>query len=72
MEPHRSIDHDAPLSYRGARQLLGLIVLLVISAFILRALESVLLLFAIVLLVAMVLNPIVVWLQRHRFPRARR
>ena len=51
MEPHRSIDQNAPLSYRGARQLLGLIVLLVISAFILRALESVLLLFAIVFLV---------------------
>ena len=69
MEPHRSIDQNTPLSYRGARQLLGLIVLLVIIAFILRALESVLLLFAIVFLVAMVLNPIVVWLQRHRFPR---
>jgi putative permease len=69
MEPHRPIDQDAPLSYRGARQLLGLIVLLVIIAFILHALESVLLLFAIVFLLAMVLNPIVVWLQRHRFPR---
>lgn len=68
--PDRSIPQDAPLSYRGARQLLGLIVLLVIIAFILRELESVLLLFAIVFLVAMVLNPIVVWLQRHRFPRA--
>jgi putative permease len=70
MEPsHRPIDQDAPLSYRGARQLLGLIVLLVIIAFMLHALESVLLLFAIVFLLAMVLNPIVVWLQRHRFPR---
>jgi predicted PurR-regulated permease PerM len=69
MEPHRSIDQNAPLSYRGARQLLGLVVLLVIIAFILRALESVLLLFAIVFLLAMVLNPIVVWLQRHRVPR---
>jgi predicted PurR-regulated permease PerM len=70
MEPaHRSIDHDAPLSYRGARRLLGLVVLLVIGAFILRALQSVLLLFAIVFLLAMVLNPIVVWLERRRFPR---
>jgi predicted PurR-regulated permease PerM len=70
MEPvHRSIDPDAPLTYRGARQLLGLVILLVIVAFILRALESVLLLFAIVFLVAMVLNPIVVWLQRKRIPR---
>ena len=67
--PHRPIDPNAPLSYRGARQLLGLVVLLVIIAFILRALQSVLLVFAIVFLLAMVLNPIVVWLQRHRFPR---
>ena len=67
--PNRSIAQDEPLSYRGARQLLGLVVLLVIIALILRALESVLLLFAIVFLVAMVLNPIVVWLERHRFPR---
>ena len=67
--PNRSIAHDKPLSYRGARQLLGLVVLLVIIALILRALESVLLLFAIVFLVAMVLNPIVGWLERHRFPR---
>ncbi|HEX4638099.1 MAG TPA: AI-2E family transporter [Chthoniobacterales bacterium] len=70
MEPaHRSIDPDAPLSYRGARQLLGLVILLVIIAFILRELQSVLLLFAIVFLVAMVLNPIVVWLERRRLPR---
>jgi len=67
--PDCSIAQNEPLSYRGARQLLALVVLLVIVALILRALESVLLLFAIVFLVAMVLNPIVVWLERHRFPR---
>lgn len=60
---------DAPLSYRGARRILGLVVLLVVGAFVLRALESVLLLFAIVLLLAMVLNPVVVSLQRHGLPR---
>jgi len=58
--PDCSIAQNEPLSYRGARQLLALVVLLVIVALILRALESVLLLFAIVFLVAMVLNPIVV------------
>jgi hypothetical protein len=42
---HFSAD-DAPLSYRGARRILGLVVLLVVGAFILRALESILLLFA--------------------------
>ena len=68
--PDRSIAQDAPLSYRGARRLLGLVLLLVIIAFILHALQSVLLLFAIVFLLAMVLNPIVAWLQRRRFPRA--
>src|ERR1700730_4267850 len=60
---------DAPLSYRGARRILGLVVLLVVGAFILHALESILLLFAVVFLLAMVLNPIVVWLRRHGIPR---
>ena len=36
-------DHDAdehaPLSYRGARRILGLVVLLIILAFILRSLQ---------------------------------
>jgi predicted PurR-regulated permease PerM len=36
---------------------------------ILRALEPIILLFALVVLLAMVLNPIVVWLQKHRMPR---
>src|SRR6266478_6026090 len=60
---------DAPLSYRGARRIVGLVILIVVGAFILHALESVLLLFAVVFLLAMVLNPIVVSLQRHGIPR---
>src|SRR5438132_2592615 len=60
---------DAPLSYRGARRIVGLVVLLVVGAFILHSLESVLLLFAVVFLLAMVLNPIVVSLQRRGIPR---
>src|SRR5438034_1661079 len=64
---HRN--QDAPLSYRGARHIVGLVFLLVIAWFVLRSLQPVVLLFAIVFLVAMVLNPIVVWLQKHHVPR---
>src|SRR4029450_7564483 len=62
-------NQDAPLSYRGARYIVGLVFLLVIAWFVLRSLQPVVLLFAIVFLVAMVLNPIVVWLQKHHVPR---
>jgi predicted PurR-regulated permease PerM len=60
---------DNALTYRGARRLLGLIVLLIIGWSILQSLRSVLLLFAIVFLIAMVLNPILVWLEARRIPR---
>src|SRR5881392_1835272 len=62
-------NQDAPLSYRDARHIVGLVFLLVIVWFILRSLQPVVLLFAVVFLLAMVLNPIVVWLQRHNIPR---
>src|SRR5213592_5225032 len=65
-------DHQnqhAPLSYRGAHRIVWLAFLLVIVWFVLRSLQSVVLLFAIVFLLAMVLNPIVVWLRKHHVPR---
>ena len=62
-------NQDAPLSYRGARRIVWLIFLLVIAWFVLRSLQSMVLLFAIVFLLAMVLNPIVVWLRKHHVPR---
>src|SRR6266480_3818579 len=62
-------NQDAPLSYRDARRIVGLVFLLVIVWFILRSLQPVVLLFAIIFLLAMVLNPIVVWLQKHHVPR---
>ncbi len=62
-------NQDAPLSYRDARRIIGLVFLLVIVWFILRSLQPVVLLFAIIFLLAMVLNPIVVWLQKHHVPR---
>src|SRR2546427_3019872 len=59
----------APLSYRGAYRVVWLAFLLIIVWLILRSLVSVVLLFAIVFLLGMVLNPIVVWLQKHHVPR---
>lgn len=67
--PNDADEERAPLSYRGARRIVGLVVLLIIGAFILSSLQSVLLLFAIVFLLAMVLNPVVVWLEKRRVPR---
>src|SRR5580765_682833 len=67
-ETHRENPH-APLSYYGARRIVWLIFFVLIIWLILRALQPVILLFALVFLLAMVLNPIVVWLQKHRVPR---
>lgn len=62
-------DVHAPLSYHGAWRIVWLVFLLFIIWLILRALEPVILLFALVFLLAMVLNPIVVWLEKHHIPR---
>ena len=67
-ETHREDPH-APLSYHGAWHIVWLVFFLFIVWLILRALQPVILLFALVFLVAMVLNPIVVWLHKHRVPR---
>ena len=65
----RHADEHAPSIYRDARRLVGLILLLVIAWFLVRAVAPVLLLFAIVFLLAMVFNPFVVMLERHRIRR---
>src|SRR5436305_7442559 len=62
-------DTHAPLSYHGARRIVWLVFLLFILWLVLRALQPITLLFALVFLFAMVLNPIVVWLEKHRIPR---
>jgi putative permease len=67
-EMHREDPH-APLSYYGARRIVWLVFFVFITWLILRALQPIILLFALVFLLAMVLNPIVVWLQKHRIPR---
>jgi putative permease len=58
-----------PLSYTDLKRCLGLVVLLILAAFLVWALKSILLLFAVVFLVAMVLNPIVAFLQRKGMNR---
>src|SRR5207253_10067851 len=67
--PQEKHDELGPFAYRDARRLLILIVLLIVGWLLLRALVPVLLLFGIVILLAMVLNPLVVWLERRRIPR---
>jgi putative permease len=66
---HPDKDDHLPLTNSGARRIVALVVFLVLGWFILRSLHSVLLLFAVVFLIAMVLNPFVVWLEKHRVPR---
>jgi predicted PurR-regulated permease PerM len=67
-EPVHENEH-APLSYHGARRIVRLVFLLFIVWLILRALQPVILLFVLVFLLAMVFNPVVVWLEKHRVPR---
>ncbi len=62
-------DEHGPFTYRDARRLLVLLVLLIAGWLLLRALVPVLLLFGIVILLAMVLNPLVIALERRRVPR---
>src|SRR5207249_12195038 len=62
-------NQDTPLSYRGAWRIVWLVFLLIVVFLILRALQPVNLLFALVFLLAMVLNPIVVWLRKRHVPR---
>jgi len=61
-------DHTA-LTYRGARRIVLLVLLLYVAWVVLNALQSILLLFAVVFLLAAVLNPVVAWLERRRVPR---
>ena len=60
--------HSA-LTFQGARRIVGLVLLLLVIWVVLHALQSIVLLFAVVFLVAAVLNPAVVWLVNRRVPR---
>jgi putative permease len=61
--------NGSPLTYTDLKRWLGLLVLLILGALLVTALKSIVLLFAVVFLVAMVLNPIVVFLERTHLPR---
>jgi putative permease len=68
----KEFEHEnqhAPLSYHDAWRIVWLVFLLIIVGLILRALQPVILVFALVFLLAMVLNPIVVWLRKRHVPR---
>jgi predicted PurR-regulated permease PerM len=62
-------ENDAPIAYSGARRIVWLVLLIAIGWTVLTSLRSVVLLFAIVFLLAMMLNPVVNWLERRRIPR---
>jgi len=69
-EENQSTEIDrSPLTFTDLKRWLGLLVLLISTALLAWALKSILLLFAVVFLVAMVLNPIVAFLQRRRIHR---
>ena len=69
-EENQSTEIDrSPLTFTDLKRWLGLLVLLISAALLAWALKSILLLFAVVFLVAMVLNPIVAFLQRRRIHR---
>jgi putative permease len=69
-EEKRSTKSDLrPLTYADLKRWLGLVVLLISAALLVWALKSILLLFAVVFLVVMVLNPIVAFLERRRINR---
>jgi predicted PurR-regulated permease PerM len=65
---HAETDH-APLSYDGLKRWLGLVLFIGAVFFLIWSLKSVVLLFAIVFLLAMVLNPAIVFLEQRGIKR---
>jgi predicted PurR-regulated permease PerM len=65
---HEQKYHNA-LTFSDARRIVGLVLLLLVIWVVLQALQSIVLLFAVVFLLAAVLNPAVVWLEKRRVPR---
>jgi predicted PurR-regulated permease PerM len=69
-EENQSTEIDRrPLTYTDLKRWLGIWVLLISLALLAWALKPIMLLFAVVFLVAMVLNPIVAFLERRRIHR---
>jgi putative permease len=70
LNPNQPIEVDrTPLTYADLKRWLGLLVVLISAAMLIWALKSILLLFAVVFLLAMVLNPIVAFLERRHLHR---
>src|SRR4051812_35671698 len=65
LSPHR----PRPLSYEDLRRFLFLVVGLGLAVVLVRALADVLTLFTVVLLAAVVLNPVVTWLEKRKMRR---
>jgi predicted PurR-regulated permease PerM len=69
-EQQRVLDDNArPLSYADLRRFLGLVVMFAFMALLIWALGPTLLLFSVVFLLAMVLNPLVVALEKRGLKR---
>jgi predicted PurR-regulated permease PerM len=69
-EENQSTEIDrTPLTYTDLKRWLGLLVLLISAGLLVWALKSILLLFAVVFLVAMVVNPMVDFLERRHIHR---
>lgn len=62
-------DDRAPLCYADLRRFAWMVMGVVVAAFLVRALREVLLLFVVVFFTAIVLNPLVSWLEKRRIPR---
>jgi putative permease len=70
MKPTTEDDYDhSAITYRGARSIVVLVFVILAIWMVLRELQSIVLLFAVVFLLAAVLNPAVVWLEKRRVPR---
>ena len=67
--PHSPADDRAPLSYADLRRFAVLLLGLGIAALLIRALGSILMLFVFVFFTAMVLNPLVSWLEKRGLKR---
>jgi predicted PurR-regulated permease PerM len=63
-------DHSRPLSYADLRRFFGLVVAMLLAASLIHAIAPILLLFATVFLLAMVLNPLVTWLEGRGLSRS--
>lgn len=60
---------ERPLSYGDLRRFLLLVAGLILTALVVQAVAPTLLLFSVVFLLAMVLNPLVVWLEKRKIKR---